>query len=205
MIRHDVEQGSPEWFAVRLGKFTASEFDRVVTPGGKASTQIGGLVNKLVAEIITGKPTAFTESDWMKRGKELEQEARDALAFRLDVDIEAVGFVECEDGPWGCSPDGVYEGRGCELKCPAPHTHVQYLIDDRCPNDYYPQVQGAMWVTGAKSWDFVSYHPDMPMLVVSVKRDDPFIALLEAQVKLAAKRRDAALGILQQKGYLART
>ena len=33
-----VEQGSNEWIAARLGLPTASNFDKIITPGGKLST-----------------------------------------------------------------------------------------------------------------------------------------------------------------------
>jgi hypothetical protein len=39
MITHDVTQGSPEWLEARLGIPTASEFDKIITPTGKPSTQ----------------------------------------------------------------------------------------------------------------------------------------------------------------------
>ena len=37
MIILDVEQGSRAWIEARLGIPTASEFSRIVTPGGKLS------------------------------------------------------------------------------------------------------------------------------------------------------------------------
>ena len=38
MIIHPAEQGTPEWTQARLGIPTSSNFDRIVTPGGKATT-----------------------------------------------------------------------------------------------------------------------------------------------------------------------
>lgn len=193
MIRIDVEQGSPEWFSARLGLPTASEFDRIITPTGKPSTQADGLMYKLLAEMVTGKPTVFTESDWMKRGVELEAEAREYLAFTIDAEIERPGFILHDSRAFGCSPDGLIAEGGCELKCPAPHTHVQYLLGGKLPNDYIPQVQGSMLVTGAPWWWFLSYHPDMPPLLVKVERDDEYIAVMRGlldkfSAKLAAER-----------------
>lgn len=202
MIVIDCEQGSPEWFAARLGKPTASEFDKIITAGGKPSTQADGLLHKLLAELITGKPAAFTESDWMKRGKEYEAEARDFLAFHHDIEIARVGFVTTDCGSFGCSPDGMYADGGCELKCPSPGVHVSYLLAGKLPSEYVPQVQGSMLVTGAPWWDFVSYHPDMPPLILRVERDPKFHeALAELMGKFLAKL-ETAKRALTERGHL---
>lgn len=198
----DCEQGSPKWFAARLGKPTASEFDKIITAGGKASTQADGLMHKLLAELITGKPAVFTESDWMKRGKEFEAEARDFLAFQTDTEIRQVGFVTTDCGSFGCSPDGMYAEGGCELKCPSPAVHVSYLLADRLPSEYVPQVQGSMLVTGAPWWDFVSYHPDMPPLILRVERDEAYHeALAEYMGKFLLKLNKAKAELIER-GHL---
>jgi hypothetical protein len=43
-----------------------------------------------------------------------------------------------------------------------------------------------MWITGAELWDFLSYHPDMPSLLITVERDQNYIDLLAAEVEKAA-------------------
>lgn len=198
----DCEQGSPEWFAARLGKPTASEFDKIITAGGKASTQADGLMHKLLAELITGKPAVFTESDWMKRGKEFEAEARDFLAFQTDTEIRQIGFVTTDCGSFGCSPDGMYAEGGCELKCPSPAVHVSYLLAGRLPSEYVPQVQGSMLVTGAPWWDFVSYHPDMPPLILRIERDEAYHeALAEYMGKFLLKLNKAKAQLIER-GHL---
>jgi len=59
-------QGSPEWFSERLGKLTGSEAQAISANGAGLKT----LVNKLVAERLTGKvENGYTNSD-MERGKE---------------------------------------------------------------------------------------------------------------------------------------
>lgn len=202
MIVIDCEQGSPEWFAARLGKPTASEFDKIITAGGKPSTQADGLMHKLLAELITGKPAVFTESDWMKRGKEFEAEARDFLAFQLDIEIRQVGFVTTDCGSFGCSPDGLYAEGGCELKCPSPAVHVSYLLAGKLPADYVPQVQGSMLVTGAPWWDFVSYHPDMPPLILRIERDETYLeALADYMAKFLTKLGKAKAELIER-GHL---
>ena len=180
MITLDFAQGSPEWFAARMGIPTASNFDRIITPTGKTSTQAEGYMNRLLAEWLTGKPSDIEQSEWMKRGIEMEAEARLYYAFRHDVEIRQIGIVYKDESRLvSCSPDGLHGDGGLEIKCPAPHTHVGYLLSGALPNDYIPQVQGSMYVTGAPWWDFISNHPDMEPVIVRVKRDDAYIKTLD--------------------------
>ena len=65
---------------------------------------------------------------------------------------------------------------------PGPAHDVGYLLRGVLPTDYIPQVQGSMYVTGFKSWSFISYNPDMDPLVVQVARDEAYIKLLDSAV-----------------------
>ena len=180
MIILDCAQGSTEWHSGRLGVATASNFDRVITPTGKPSTQAEGYMNRLLAEWLTGKTSDIEQSEWMKRGIEMEAEARTYYAFLHDAEIRQVCIVYKDERRLvSCSPDGLHGDGGLEIKCPAPHTHVGYLLSESLPNDYIPQVQGSMYVTGAPWWDFMSYHPDMEPVIVRVLRDDAFIKMLD--------------------------
>ncbi|MCP4992032.1 MAG: YqaJ viral recombinase family protein, partial [Colwellia sp.] len=111
----------------------------------------------------------------MQRGTELEPEARNYYQFITDVPVKEVGLIyKNKDKLISCSPDGISKDRGLEIKCPAPHTHIEYLLNDKLPTKYIPQVQGSMWVTGLKKWDFLSYHPDLPPLLLTVDADEIF-------------------------------
>jgi hypothetical protein len=50
------------------------------------------------------------------------------------------------------------------------------------PVEYYAQVQGTMWLMELEDYWFMSYHPDLPNLIMNVKRDDKYIASLSAAV-----------------------
>jgi hypothetical protein len=178
MIIHDVEQGTPEWFELRLGIPTASRFKDIFTSTGKPAAGADGYMYSLLAELVAGKPLESFESEWMRRGTELEPDARAFYELQKDADIQQVGFITNDDNTIGCSPDGM----GLEIKCPAPHTHMKYLLAGKCPSEYYPQVQGTMWLCEYESWDFMSYHPDLPPLIVTVKRDDKYINGLEEAI-----------------------
>ena len=209
MIEIDVVQGSPEWFEARSGVITASEARRIITPTGAPSHQINALRNQLMAELCTGQPVAFTKSDWMRRGTELEPEARIAAQLLLDREIFPCGFVyESESRLVGCSPDGRYgepgdySAGGVEIKCPSPIVHIDYLLGDELPEEYRPQVQFSMMVTGAPSWDFISYHPGLPTLHVQVARDDEFIGLLRTLCLQLQQRMTAAFKRLRELGHV---
>jgi putative phage-type endonuclease len=171
------EQRSPEWFAARLGVPSASQFGKVVTPTGKRSTQVDGYLNKLVAEVLTGKSDQQEANEAMIRGTELEPEAR-AYYELIGGPVVETGFCIHDDG-FGCSPDGLVGDTGLlEIKCPLAHTQVEYLRENALPGLYAPQVQGQLLVTGREWCDFLSYHPDMRPLLIRVERDEKFISIL---------------------------
>ncbi len=196
----EVEQRSDEWLKLRCGVATASCFDKIITPAtGKASASAVAYRRELLAEWLMGEPVSIKESGWMQRGTEMEPEARAFYEFEADAEVTEAGFVFLDERRQiGCSPDGLVGDDGLiEIKCPAPHTHVGYLIDAKLPTAYIPQVQGALWVTGRQWCDFVSYSDTMESLIVRVRRDEGYIAkmavLIEAFVATMLQEREILL------------
>lgn len=179
----DAIQGSEEWLETRLGRPTASNFGKLITPTGKASTSAQGYIDELIAQRITGEIPEFFKSDAMQRGNDLEPVAKSLYEFTYDVDVKEVGLCLHDNYECGASPDGLIglDG-GLEIKCPLPHTHVSYLRDGCIPAKYIPQVQGCLWITEREWWDFMSYHPSMEDLIVRVYRDNAYITKLAEQV-----------------------
>ena len=182
MIILDCEQGSEEWLRLRRGVPSASRFDKIITATGKPSAQSEGYFNELLAERWTRKSTNFHVTDAMARGTELEPEAKMFYELFCNVDVIECGFVLHSNRHFGCSPDGLVGQKGLEIKCPAAKTHVQYLRHGKLPTKYIQQVQGCMLVTGFTCWDFLSYHPDLPPLLVTVERDEKLIGALENEL-----------------------
>ena len=88
MIIHPAEQGSAAWSEARLGIPTASEFSRIITPGGKLSKSRDGYLAELLAEWALGEPVSdFMGTDWTERGHILEGEARAAYGVIRDADV----------------------------------------------------------------------------------------------------------------------
>ena len=181
MIILNCEQGSREWIEARLGIPTASEFKRILTPTGKLSTQRAGYIAELLAEWALGEQEDEFNTIWTERGKFLEPDALRYYAFYSDNDARNVGFC-FKDGAKsvGCSPDALVDSDGgLELKCPKAAKHLMYLSDGFCPKEYMLQVQGGLWVTGRKWWDFMSYHPQLPEFVVRCELDEAIQAALD--------------------------
>lgn len=182
LVSNDI-QGSEEWLQSRLGRPTASNFSKLITPTGKPSSSAQGYINDLIAQKITGELPEFYKSEAMQRGNDLEPHAKAAYEFTYDVEVVEVGLCLHEAYECGCSPDGLIgEDGGLEIKCPLPGTHVSYLRDGKLPTQYIPQVQGCLWITDREWWDFMSYHPSMENLIVRVYRDQDYIEKLSAEV-----------------------
>lgn len=190
VIVTDIQQGTPEWRAARAGIATASEFAKLLTSTGKPSTQATTYMHKLLADWLIGEPSGPEATDWMLRGIEMEAEARAWYEMQTDADVQQVGIVYRDESRMvACSPDGlVGDEGGVEIKCPAPHTHVGYLLAGKLPSDYVGQVQGSMYVTGRAWWHFVSYHPDIDPLLIRVERDEAYIESLDKAVRAFVAR-----------------
>ncbi len=190
MIVIDCEQRSTAWYEARLGIPTASNFHKIVTPGGKPTSgkTRAGYMHQLVAESILGTAANADEyvSAAMDRGLEVEPRGIAEYENEFNVTVKPVGFITNDDGTVGCSPDGLVDdphgldsNGGIELKCPLAHTHIGYMMaEDAFAKAHWPQVQGSMWITGRSWWNLVSYYPGMKLATVLCERDEEKIALL---------------------------
>lgn len=179
----NVEQGSPEWHQARAGIPTASQLTRIITKTGKLSDSANKYISELIAESAFGVDFETASTFWMERGIDMEPEAVAYYEFQRDVKVDRVGFVLHDELPVGCSPDFlVGEPGGGEIKCPAPKTHIGYLLghDD---DAYKVQVQSSLWITGREWWDRIFYGPDLPKVIRRFKRDEAFIAKIDEAVR----------------------
>ena len=180
------DQGGPEWFQVKLGVPSSSNFSKIMAKG-KGLTRKSYL-NQLAGEILTGKIQESYSSAAMKRGTELEPFARVEYEFITGNNVKQVGFVK--DKGVGCSPDGLIgKPGGLEIKCPKPSTHIETVISDVIPTKHRPQMQGCMMVTGRKWWDFCSYCPDISdkyqyIFIKRMARDELYIKELQHEINL---------------------
>lgn len=187
LITLDCEQGSEEWLAARLGIPTATGFENIVTATGKKSASYIKYMAELIEESILGGGDTF-KSGFMERGNQLEPQARAAYEFLTGNDVIQVGGVYLnENRDVMVSPDGLIPSlqKGLEIKCPKMSTHIRYLLEGGVPTEYVIQVQANLWVTGYKTWDFVSYCPEyqkQPFYLFTVERDEKLMAAFDKEI-----------------------
>jgi putative phage-type endonuclease len=186
----EIIQGTPEWFAQRLGKVTASRVADVIakTKSGYSTSRANYLA-QLVAERLTGRVAESFSNAAMQHGTETEPLARMAYEAETGLMVTEVAMIDHPTIPMtGASPDGFVGDQGLvEIKCPNTATHIDTLLSDKTQSKYIPQMQWQMACTGKKWCDFVSFDPrlpeDMQLFVARVDRDDAYISELEAEIQ----------------------
>jgi hypothetical protein len=192
----ECEQGTAEWFAARAGAITASNFAEC-RKRLKSGPNKGDFTNaahkyafRVAIERISGELLDVDQYDtWaMKRGRELEPEARLAHEAAKGILVEQAGIALTDDGVFGASVDGLIDHDGAsEYKCfISPDSLMPILLNDDLSH-VIDQVQGQLWVTERLWADFVLYCPALKnigrdLTIIRVERDDNFIEQLESDL-----------------------
>lgn len=196
----DMEQGSPEWFEVRRGIVTASEFHTVMAQGrggGDSKTRREYML-KLMGERLTGDPMYRYQNDHMQRGQGQEAEAREMYVFLSDLEPRQVGFIR--NGKIGCSPDSLIGDVGMlEIKTKLAHLQLEVLLGESVPPAHMAQIQGQLWVAEREWCDFVSYCPRLPLFTKRVFRDERYIEGIKKSVDLFEREMVTLLEKIQPK------
>jgi len=173
MIVHEFEQGSPEWYNIRIGKVTGTTLKDVMKPDNLP------LVDSLIGQLLSGMGELDDYmSDDMQRGIELQPIAIDFYQQETGLVVSPAGFLQSTRFErFGMSPDGlVGKVGGIEVKCPKTKTHVKYLRMNQLPNDYRWQVISAFMINPELEWwDFISFDPRVsqrPLFIHRTKRED---------------------------------
>jgi len=216
----EIEQNTEEWRRQRMGRPTASNFHLILTPLGKLvdSRERKSYMYRLVAERILGEPmpSRFEGNDDTERGIELEPRAAAALEARLGSQLGPGGMVFSDDGRIACSPDRIHrrwaisqpEGmaravpESVEIKCPAPWTHIGYMIDG--PGEKYkPQVQGQILIGGFSRCHFWSYHPRFAPVHVVTEPDEAYLRKMSNALDLFCDQLDQTESWVRRHGNVA--
>jgi putative phage-type endonuclease len=184
-----MEQGTEEWFTIRIGKVTASRVADVIakTKTGYSATR-DNYMAQLVCERLTGQKGDSFSNAAMQHGTETEPLARLSYEVTQNVLVDEVGFVPHPTIEMaGASPDGLVGDDGLlEIKCPNTATHIETLLSQGVPGKYNTQMQFQMACTGRKWCDFVSFDNRLPeelqLFVKRVPRDEVFIRLIESEI-----------------------
>ena len=197
-IHRNLEQGSDEWFALRAGKVTASEVDKIITAQKlNPSAQLDKHARKLAAEVVMGEPceTEFAGNRWTERGKQLEPEAIDWYVSQSGDFIDrTIGFIEFNDDI-GFSPDGVvFDGDEivyiAEVKCLTTPNHVEALDRIEAVAVNYALQVYTQLLCGAQYCDLVFYHPKLPKIIRRILPDQEKMAKILKSAKLCIEARD---------------
>ena len=187
-IYKDIQQGSLDWFQLKLGKITGTVLsDLMGTPRARQEAMY-----EIIAERLTPKVQMEYENP-MARGVRLEGDAIIAFEIKTGKIVSTAGFCESDKLPWiGYSPDGlIYDKKGnvtedVEVKCPMGKNYMKIVMTDEVPKEYHWQiVQGFVTNPKLKKRWFVAYNPDVisyPIHIIECKRKDYKEDIMEAEV-----------------------
>lgn len=165
-IIKDIEQKSPEWFALRDLKLTASHAQAI----GNCGKGLSSLCRELVAHHINPPTEEGYTNENIERGNNLEDEARNMFMFATGLEVEQVGFVIHNDFV-GCSPDGLTSDGGLiEIKCYNDENYLEYLDERKIDTKYEWQMQMQMLVCEREFCYFVVYNPNFPKNSIQITK-----------------------------------
>jgi hypothetical protein len=152
--RH-IQQGSEEWDAIRLGRFTSSEWHKLMDCGKRPMTEAElkarpktgkgskttmvpdpskmsekGLkyIRQKVWETLTEKNLPQAYAFPLVYGKETEPLAVEYFEQKFNVETKVVGF-QIFGAHAGGSPDRLIgDNEGLEIKCPSSDEQIDYLL-----------------------------------------------------------------------------
>jgi len=183
IIEDSFEQRSPEWYKARLGIPTASQFSNIISTKGSPSKSAEPYMYKLATDKIRGYPSDTYISKDMQAGIDKEPMARGLYSMKKRVEVQEVALVyKNAQKNVSCSPDGLMDGKGLEIQCPKGWRHNRRRLKQDVPYEKIVQIQGSMWVCGFDTWDFMSFSPGLPSVIITVKRDVEFIKKLEVEM-----------------------
>lgn len=165
-----LEQGSQEWHERRAKTFNASEAGAVMGVGKFKPRNMAELLAVRRGELVIYQNAA------MSRGNDLEPLARAAAEAELGQTFVPQTMTR---GRYLASLDGLcFEGRhAIEIKCPqsaeSPLFGIKSTSDFRsvAPH-YWWQVVHQFYVAGVDSISFCVYHPDRPIHIGEISRDE---------------------------------
>lgn len=156
---NDLIQKSPEWFAARRDRITASSVGAIL--GNNPYRTRADAMRDMVRE-HHGAEREFKGNVATEYGT--NNEAGALTEYRIETlhDVEQVGFIIRED--WaGCSPDGLVGDKGgVEIKCPyGLRNEDQPAFKSLAEQPhYFDQVQFTLWVTQREWWHFYQWSPN---------------------------------------------
>lgn len=155
IVYHEVEQGSPEWKALRAPLWTGSKAIR----------------------LLQGKPfipeSDFGGNQYTRRGQTLETIALQEYERNYRQHVRRVGFITNTVYPnAGYSPDGLVGNMLLEVKCLNGEKHEK-LVAGEIKLDYLVQIYFGMIVTGLRKAKLLAFNPEyeQQLTVINIPYD----------------------------------
>jgi len=167
-------ENETEWLEARRGKISGTRLKDLIVKRGTGK-KIG--YYELIAERLAIAPDG---ENCMDRGHRLEEEAIELLSKELGIKFEdgLEIWVREDNESIIISPDGHAEKLtlGAEAKCLGSARHIEALLTNKIPNEYWEQVLQYFIVNDKlKVLYFVFYDPRIlakPFFFFEVKRED---------------------------------
>lgn len=187
----NMEQGSPEWLAARLGSWGASEISDLMPTKGEGKTR-AKLIRRKAAERISGFAQGWGGNEATESGHEQEPHAVLAYESLTNSFVQRIGLIKHPRLKNShASPDGIVDGEiGLEIKSHVLLvTHLE-AIESGVPRGHQIQVQWGMACSGLPAWDYAHFCMQAPegkrlFVFPRVMRDDAIIAAAHAAVEMA--------------------
>lgn len=220
------DQGEALWYQSRAGKITASCFADAISvlsrksgnknpgdPTDASDKYAAAVAIERISNAMWGEPI----KPWvLERGKRLEPDARLRYEQKTGNMAEEAGICLTDDEVFGYSTDGMVNPQfldagtrlaACigliEIKCPVDAGKVLNIWRTGDIAEYFEQMQGGMWITGAAWCDFIMYVPELAacgrdLYVQRVQRDDIFIDAMADKLLAFKARVDGIEALLRQ-------
>jgi hypothetical protein len=144
---------------------------------------------RLAIERISGMPLDEGFETWsMKRGHELEPQARMEHELQTGLLVKRAGFVTTDDGIFGASADGlINDDGGSEYKCFVDPARLRAIYMDDDFSEIVDQAMGCLWLTARSWWHTCLFCPALEPVGKQLrwrefKRDDDYIEKMESDL-----------------------
>lgn len=174
----DLEQGTDVWRNWRRKVIGASEAPTIMSQNPWQS--VTGLMNEKM-----GRTKEFQGNAATREGQALEVFARRELERKFDLKIKPVVAQDSEVPYLAASLDGIDAAYTTIFEIKSGKKAYEHLASKKeIPTYYYAQLQHQMMVTKMPSVIYASYRPDLPMIILEIKRNNAFISEMRGKEEL---------------------
>jgi len=169
----DIKQGSPEWWALKVGKISGTRFSQVIS--GRANRLVYDLVNEILDGCIW--PGDYIDED-MQFGIDNEPVAADKYSEASGIKWDVIGAILSDHSDISmASPDRIDETRTKILEIKCTQNGAIHLQRFKCGvessllgqiKNYFCQsdaIQEVHWVS------FCPFRPERPLVPIIFTRD----------------------------------